>query len=142
RRSAEGTVAEALRLATRMQVQITGNVARVHVQQEFSNNGEDWLEGLYVFPLSKDSAVDELVMKVGERTLHGEIQEKAKAQAAYQKARSEGRQASIVDQERPNLFTSAVANIAPHSSVTIEIAYLETLPFRDGRYTLHLPLAI
>ena len=142
RRSAEGTVAEALRLATRMQVQITGNVARVHVQQEFSNNGEDWLEGLYVFPLSKDSAVDELVMKVGERTLHGEIQEKAKAQATYEKARSEGRRASIVDQERPNLFTSAVANIAPHSSVTIEIAYLETLPFRDGRYTLHLPLAI
>jgi Ca-activated chloride channel homolog len=142
RRSAEGTMAEALRLATRMHVQITGNVARVQVQQEFSNNGEDWLEGLYVFPLSKDSAVDELVMKVGERTLHGEVQEKAKAQATYEKARSEGRQASIVDQERPNLFTSAVANIAPHSSVTIEIAYLETLPFRDGRYTLHLPLAI
>ena len=135
RRSAEGTVAEALRLATRMQVQITGNVVRVRVEQVFSNTGEDWLEGLYVFPLSKDSAVDELVMKVGERTLHGEVQEKAKAQATYQKARSEGRRASIVDQERPNLFTSAVANIAPHSSVTIEIAYLETLPFRDWRYT-------
>lgn len=142
RRSVEGPVAEALRVATHMQVQITGNVARVHVQQEFSNNGEDWVEGMYVFPLSQSSAVDELLVKVGERTLHGEIQEKAKAQAAYVQARSEGRQASIVDQERPNLFTSAVANIAPHSGVTVEIAYLETLPSRDGRYTLHLPLAI
>ena len=61
RRSAQEPVTEALRLATRMQVQVTGNVARVHVQQEFSNTGEDWVEGLYVFPLSKDGAVDELL---------------------------------------------------------------------------------
>jgi Ca-activated chloride channel family protein len=142
RRSAQEPVTEALRLATRMQVQVTGNVARVHVQQEFSNTGEDWVEGLYVFPLSKDGAVDELLMRIGERTIRGEVQEKAKAQALYNEARAEGRRASIVEQERPNLFTSAVANIAPHTTATIEITYLETLPFRDGRYTLNLPLAI
>jgi Ca-activated chloride channel homolog len=141
RRSAQEPVTEALRLATRMQVQVTGNVARVHVQQEFSNTGEDWVEGLYVFPLSKDGAVDELLMRIGERTIRGEVQEKAKAQALYNDARAEGRRASIVEQERPNLFTSAVANIAPHTTATIEITYLETLPFR-GRYTLNLPLAI
>ena len=142
RRSAQEPVTEALRLATRMQVQVTGNVARVHVQQDFSNTGEDWVEGLYVFPLSKDGAVDELLMRIGERTIRGEVQEKAKAQALYNDARAEGRRASIVEQERPNLFTSAVANIAPHTTATIEITYLETLPFRDGRYTLNLPLAI
>jgi len=142
RHSGQEPVTEALRLATRMQVQVTGNVARVHVQQEFSNAGEDWVEGLYVFPLSKDGAVDELVMRIGERTIRGEVQEKAKAQARYNDARAEGRRASIVEQERPNLFTSAVANIAPHTTATIEITYLETLPFRDGRYTLNLPLAI
>jgi Ca-activated chloride channel homolog len=142
RRSAQEPVTEALRLATRMQVQVTGNVARVHVQQEFSNTGEDWVEGLYVFPLSKDGAVDELLMRIGERTIRGEVQEKTKAQALYNDARAEGRRASIVEQARPNLFTSAVANIAPHTTATIEITYLETLPFRDGRYTLNLPLAI
>src|SRR6185437_6294961 len=57
-------------------------------------------------------------------------------------ARSEGKQASIVDQERPNMFTTAVANIAPNSTVSVEITYLETIPFRDARYTLRLPLAI
>jgi Ca-activated chloride channel family protein len=142
RRSAQEPATEALRLATRMQVQVTGNVARVHVQQEFSNTGEDWVEGLYVFPLSKDGAVDELLMRIGERTIRGEVQEKTKAQALYNDARAEGRRASIVEQARPNLFTSAVANIAPHTTATIEITYLETLPFRDGRYTLNLPLAI
>jgi Ca-activated chloride channel family protein len=142
RRSAQEPVTEALRLATRMQVQVTGNLARVHVQQEFSNTGEDWVEGLYVFPLSKDGAVDELLMRIGERTIRGEVQEKTKAQALYNDARTEGRRASIVEQERPNLFASAVANIAPHTTATIEITYLETLAFRDGRYTLNLPLAI
>jgi Ca-activated chloride channel family protein len=142
RRSAEAPAAEALRLATRMHVQITGNVARVHVEQEFSNTGEDWMEGLYAFPLSKDSAVDELLMHIGERTIRGEVHEKAQAQALYSEARAEGRHASIVEQERPNMFTSAVANIAPHAGITIEITYLETVPLRDGRYTLNLPLAI
>jgi Ca-activated chloride channel family protein len=133
---------EALRVATTMRAQVTGNVARVHVTQRFSNTGSDWVEGLYVFPLSADAAVDELYMSVGERTIRGEIQEKAKAQAAYAQARSEGKQASIVDQERPNMFTTAVANIAPNSTVSIEITYLETIPYRDSRYTLRLPLAI
>jgi Ca-activated chloride channel family protein len=142
RRSPQEPVIEALRLATRMQVQVTGNVARVHVQQDFSNTGDDWVEGLYVFPLSKDGAVDELLMRIGERTIRGEVQEKKKAQALYNEARAAGRRASIVEQERPNLFTSAVANIAPHTTATIEITYLETLPLRDGRYTLNLPLAI
>src|SRR6266481_4805392 len=133
---------EALRVATTMQAQVTGNVARVHVTQAFSNAGGDWVEGLYVFPLSADAAVDELFMRIGERTLRGEIQERAKAQAAYAQARSEGKQASIVDQERPNMFTTAVANIAPNSTVMVEITYLETVPYRDSRYTLRLPLAI
>ena len=140
--SPDAETVEALRVTTAMQAQVTGNVARVRVTQTFSNSGKDWVEGLYVFPLSADAAVDELVMTVGERTIRGEIQEKARAQVNYAQARSEGKQASIVDQERPNMFTTAVANIAPNSTVVVEIAYLETVPYRDSRYTLRLPLAI
>jgi Ca-activated chloride channel family protein len=140
--SPDAEALEALRVATTMQAQVTGNVARVHVIQQFSNTGGDWVEGLYVFPLSADAAVDELLMHVGERTIRGDIEEKAQAQANYAQARSEGKRASIVDQERPNMFTTAVANIAPHSTVSIEITYLETISYRDARYTLRLPLAI
>ncbi len=140
--SPDADAVEALRVATTMRAQVTGNVARVHVIQQFSNTGGDWVEGLYVFPLSANAAVDELLMHVGERTIRGDIQEKAQAQANYAQARSEGKRASIVDQERPNMFTSAVANIAPHSTLSIEITYLETISYRDARYTLRLPLAI
>jgi Ca-activated chloride channel family protein len=131
-----------MRVHTGFRAQVTGNVARVYVSQQFTNPSEDWVEGLYVFPLSADSAVDELLMHVGERVIRADIQRREKARATYEKARSQGRQASLVDQERPNMFTTSVANIAPHSSITVEIAYLETIAYRDGRYTLRLPLAI
>jgi Ca-activated chloride channel homolog len=137
-----GQSVEALRQSTSIKAQVTGNVARVRVTQTFENPSNEWLEGLYVFPLSAGAAVDELELIVGERRIRGEIQRKEEARATYEQAKSEGRRASLVDQERPNLFTTSVANIAPHSSVTVEIAYLDTIPFRDGRYTLNLPLSV
>ena len=140
--AADAPPLEALRQQTRMHATVTGSVARVEVTQTFSNPGATWVEGLYVFPLPTESAVDELRMQVGERTIVGEIRERAAAHAAYEQARSEGRQASLVDQERPNMFTTAVANIPPASTVTITIAYLDSIAYRDGRYTLSLPLCI
>lgn len=81
--SPDAEAVEALRVATTIQARVTGDVARVHVTQKFSNTGNDWVEGLYVFPLSADAAVDELLMTVGERTVRGEIQEKTQAQTNY-----------------------------------------------------------
>jgi Ca-activated chloride channel family protein len=137
-----GSPTEALRQTTQIHAHVTGNVARVHVTQKFENPSDEWVEGLYVFPLSAGAAVDELEMLVGERKIRGEIKRKQDARAAYEQAKSEGRRASLVDQQRPNMFSTAVANIAPHSSITVDIAYLDTIPFRDGRYTLNLPLSI
>jgi Ca-activated chloride channel homolog len=137
-----GEPIQALRQSTQIRAQVTGNVARVHVSQKFENPSDDWVEGLYVFPLSAGAAVDELQMLVGERRIRGEIQRKEEARATFERAKSEGRRASLVDQERPNMFTTSVANIAPHSSITVEIAYLDTISFRDGRYSLSLPLSI
>jgi Ca-activated chloride channel family protein len=133
---------EALRVATTIRGSITGNVARIYVTQEFHNTADEWMDGLYVFPLAPGAAVDELEMQIGERLIQGEIRAKAEARAVFEHARREGRRASLVEQERPNLFTSSVANIAPKSSITVQIAYLESIPWRDGRYTLRLPLSI
>ena len=130
---------DALRVGTSIHAQVTANVARVRVTQNFTNPSSDWVEGLYVFPLPAGSAVDELIMHVGDRELRGEIKEKQAAKEIYEQARQAGQRASLTDQERPNMFTTQVANIAPQSSISIEIGYLETIPYRDFRYTLHLP---
>lgn len=140
--SAQAVPVEALRQLTRMHAIVTGSVARIEVTQTFSNQSADWVEGMYVFPLPTDSAVDELRMQVGERTIVGEIRAREAAHAAYEAARAAGRQASLVDQERPNMFTTRIANIAPGGAITVTLAYLDCIAYRDGRYTLSLPLSI
>lgn len=142
RSSSDADPAPALGVATTIRARVTANVARVEVVQEFSNPLDEWVEGLYVFPLAAEAAVDGLELQLADRTIRGEIQPRAVARERYETARRDGRRASLVDQQRPNLFSTAVANIAPRSAVTVRITYLETVPWRDERYTLRLPLAV
>lgn len=129
-------------LANEFHARVTGNTARITVTQRFNNPTDDWMEGLYVFPLSATSAVDTMELQLGDRLIRGEIQPREVALKTYETARAAGRRAGLVDQARPNMFTTAVANIPPRGEITVRIAYLEVIPWRDGRYTLHLPLAI
>ncbi|MCG8590537.1 MAG: marine proteobacterial sortase target protein [Proteobacteria bacterium] len=129
-------------LETDVEIRVTGVVSRVRVRQRFENPSDRWVEGIYVFPLPPDAAVDTLHMEIGERRIEGQIQERAAAVARYTAAKREGRQASLVEQERPNLFTTSVANVAPLESIVVEIAYQETLRLQDEVFELRLPLVV
>ncbi len=129
-------------LKTDVQITVTGVIARTIVKQEFTNQGKDWAEGIYVFPLPETAAVDHLRMKVGERLIEGQIKERAEAKKVYEQAKQEGKRASLVEQERPNIFTTSVANIAPHDRITIEIEYQETIRYDQGRFQLRFPMVV
>lgn len=133
---------QATQLTTAFEIDVVGIVARVAVKQRFRNQSSDWIEGIYIFPLPDDSAVDELTMIVGDRRIEGEIQERAQARASYEKARAAGQQASLVEQERPNLFTTSVANIAPGQEVTIEIGYLQSARYDGSEFSLRVPMTL
>ncbi|MGQ0509902.1 MAG: marine proteobacterial sortase target protein [Betaproteobacteria bacterium] len=139
---AGGAVLTAPLLATDVEIQVVGHVARAKVTQRFRNTQPDWYEGTYVFPLPEDAAVDRLRMRIGERLVEGEIREKEKARATYAQAKAEGRRAALLEQERPNIFTSSVANIAPGEEVQIEIEYQQTLRYDQGRYSLRFPMVV
>ena len=111
--STHGMVRPALALHTEVNMQIAGMTSRVLVTQAFTNDSNEWREGVYVFPLPDDSAVNAMRMLVGEREIVGEIHEKQEAREIYQKARAAGQKAALVEQQRPNMFTQKVANIAP-----------------------------
>ena len=132
----------ATQLAIDINIEVTGMVARSTIKQTFENTGDNWVEGIYVFPLPEDSAVDTLKMHIGERIIEGEIQEKEEARATYEAAREAGQRASLVEQERPNMFTTSVANIGPRETIIIEISYLEMLNYDAGKFSMRLPLAI
>ena len=102
-------------LATDVDINVTGMIARSTVTQHFGNPTDQWLEGIYVFPLSESAAVDTLLMKIGDRVIVGEIEERVKAKKIYEQAKKAGKKASLLEQERPNIFTTSVANIGPGS---------------------------
>jgi Ca-activated chloride channel family protein len=140
-KSGEGYV-EAPRLDTDVVIDVNGTIARTVVTQRFENPGDNWLEGTYVFPLPEQAAVDTLHMEIGDRVIEGEIKGREDAKELYEAAKSASHKASLVEQERPSIFTNSVANIGPHESVVIRIAYQETVKQDSGVYTLRFPLVV
>ncbi|WP_260294817.1 marine proteobacterial sortase target protein [Sedimenticola hydrogenitrophicus] len=137
-----GVAVDAPLLHTDVQMQVGGMLARVTVRQRFHNPGTEWVEGTYVFPLPEDAAVDRMRLRIGERLIEGEIQEKEAARKTYEAAKRSGRKASLLSQERPNIFTTVVANIAPGEIVQVEIEYQQTVAYRQGEFRLRFPLVV
>lgn len=132
-------------LKTDVQIAVTGIIARATVRQEFTNPSQkkgDWLEGIYVFPLPETAAVDHLRMHVGERIIEGQIKERDEAKKVYEKAKQEGKRTSLVEQERPNVFTTSVANIGPGERIVVEIEYQETIRYDQGTFQIRFPMAV
>jgi Ca-activated chloride channel family protein len=127
---------------TDVRAEVSGFISRVTVTQEFENPFQDKIEAVYVFPLPQAAAVDDMTMVVGGRTIRGRIMKREEAQAVYKEAKERGNVASLLDQERPNIFTQSVANIMPGQSVKVIISYVETLKYEDGRYEWSFPMVV
>jgi Ca-activated chloride channel family protein len=141
-KSKEGKYLEAPRLGSDYTVTISGPTGRTTVTQRFTNPADGWVEGIYVFPLPENAAVDTLKIVSGNRVIVGEVKEKQEAKVIYEQAKANGQTASLLEQERPNIFTNSVANIGPHESVVVQIEYQEAIHQTNGTYTLRLPLVV
>src|SRR5437773_10463141 len=127
---------------TDVKAQISGFLSRVTINQEFENPFKEKIEAVYTFPLPQNAAVDDMTMIVGDRTVRGKILRREEAQAVYEAAKSNGQVASLLDQERPNIFTQSVANILPGEQIKITISYVETLKYEDGSYEFVFPMVV
>ncbi len=121
---------------------VTGYVASVDVVQQFHNPFSGKIEALYVFPLPHSAAVNEFVMTVGDRKIRGIIRERREAERIYQEAKRQGYVASLLTQERPNVFTQAVANIEPGKQIDVHVRYFHTLAYSDGWYEFVFPMVV
>ncbi len=127
---------------TEVKAQVSGFLSRVTVTQDFENKFADKIEAVYTFPLPDAAAVDDLTMIIGERVIKGKIMRREEAKAAYAAAKQVGKIASLLDQERPNIFTQQVANIMPGQSIRIVISYVETLKYENGSYEWSFPMVV
>lgn len=129
-------------LDTAVDIAVSGMIANIKLTQSFDNTSAEWVEGLYTFPLPDNAAVNSLVVTIGQRKIVGSIQEKKHAEKKYEEAKNAGQVASLVKQHRPNLFSSKFANIPPGEKVSIELGYIQTVPYDNHIYRLRVPLTI
>jgi Ca-activated chloride channel homolog len=129
-------------LETDVSIRVTGIVARASVRQRFVNSAGDCVEGVYVFPLPENAAVDRMRVTIGQRVIEAEIRERVEAKKIYEQAKADGKKASLLEQERPNIFTASVASIGPGEEVEISIEYQETVRYDDGKFHLRFPMVV
>ena len=127
---------------TEVKAEVSGFLSRVTVTQLFENPFEEKIEAIYSFPLPQAAAVDDMTMTVGDRTIRGTIMRREEARATYLEAKARGQVASLLDQERPNIFTQSVANITPGQQIKVTISYVETLKYEEGSYEWSFPMVV
>ena len=142
RANEKGRYVEAPRLGTDVDLSVSGPTARAHVTQVFQNPTDRWVEAVYVYPLPEDGAVDTLKMVVGDRVITGDIAAREEARRTYEAAKQAGQTAGLVEEERPNLFTTSVANVGPGETVLIQIEYQESVHQSGDRFSLRVPLVV
>jgi Ca-activated chloride channel homolog len=121
---------------------IDGYLARVTVTQKFVNSSDTTIEAVYTFPLPENAAVDSMIMSIGDRRIKGIIKERGEARAIYEQARRDGKTASLLEQERPNIFTQSVANILKNDTVLVTISYVQELKYKSGNYIFAFPMVV
>ena len=137
------SAAEAFPLkSTTATVDVAGVIANVTVEQTYANMGATPLHARYVFPASTRAAVHGMRLTIGDRIVEARIQERKQARAEYERAKAEGKSASLLEQHRPNVFTMEVSNVLPGDVVKVELRYTELLVPTDGVYELIYPTVV
>ena len=127
---------------TEAEVNVAGIIADVKIRQVYQNEGKIPLEAVYVFPSSTRAAVYAMQMRIGKREIDAVIKEKEQAREIYEKAKEKSQTASLLEQQRPNVFQMNVANILPGDSIVIEMSYTELLKPTDGIYEFVFPTVV
>lgn len=129
-------------LHTAAEVQVVGIIAEVAIRQSYHNSGKKPIEARYVFPGSTRAAVHGMEMHIGDRHLRAQIQEKEKARQTYQQAQRAGKRASLLEQDRPNIFQMQVANLMPGDTIHTILRYTELLVPEEGIYEFVYPTVV
>ncbi|AFZ60286.1 after-VIT domain-containing protein [Anabaena cylindrica FACHB-243] len=127
---------------TEVKAQVVGNISRVEVTQSFENPFTTTLEATYIFPLPDEAAVDDMLIRIGDKMIKGSIKKRQEAQQIYEQAKQQGRTAGLLEQERDNIFTQSLANIQPGEQIDVIIRYTESLKFEGGNYEFVFPMVV
>ncbi len=127
---------------TTVNTTIDGIIADTYVTQTYANEGTSPINASYVFPASTKVTIHGMQMQVGNQRVTATIKEKEEAEEEFEAAKSEGKTASMMSEQRANVFTMDVANIMPGDEVRIELHYTELIMPADGTYQFVFPTVV
>lgn len=127
---------------TRVEIGVSGVIADVKVTQTYRNEGSRPINATYIFPASTRAAVYSMRMRIGDQIIVAKIKEREKAKEEFEKAKKEGKSASLLEESRPNVFSMKLANIMPNDQIEIELRYTELLVPTDGIYEVVYPTVV
>jgi Ca-activated chloride channel family protein len=128
---------------TELRGQIVGPLADLRATHVYEYTREQCpraLEVLYRFPLPGDAAVTAVRVQFGEVEIRTELKERPQAEAEYETARAEGRQAALLTRESPDVFTLRIAGIQPDQPVRVETSYVQLARAEGAGWSLRVPL--
>jgi Ca-activated chloride channel family protein len=128
--------------STDVELEVTGGINTATVTQTFVNHTSHTLEAIYTFPLPAKATVTDMELRVGDRVIRSVVQEREEAKKTYETAKSEGKKTALIEQERPNIFTTSVANFGPGERVSIRLQYMEALLYQKGHYSITFPMVV
>jgi Ca-activated chloride channel homolog len=127
---------------THVRIDVSGVIADVTVLQTYRNEGSRPINARYVFPASTRAAVYAMRMRIGDQVIVAKIKEREKAQQEFEQARQAGKSASLLEQNRPNVFSMSLANVMPGDQIEIELRYTELLVPTEGVYEVVFPTVV
>ena len=129
-------------LHTDAAIDVRGLVASATVTQQYANSSTEPIEAVYIFPLPHDAAVYDMEIRIGNRVIRSVVREREEAKRVYTQAKSEGKRAAFLEQERPNIFTASVANIMPGDRIDVRMRYVQPLRWEAGKMRLVFPMVV
>lgn len=127
---------------TKVSTNINGVIADTYVVQTYANEGYKPINARYVFPASTKVTIHGMKMQIGDYEVTAKIKEKEEAKQEFEEAKNEGKSASLLEEQRPNVFTMDVANIMPGDIVNIELHYTELITSTEGTYQFVFPTVV
>jgi Ca-activated chloride channel family protein len=127
---------------TGVEISVSGVIADVRVVQTYRNEGTRPINATYIFPASTRAAVYSMRMKIGDQVIFAKIKEREAAKQEFETAKKEGKSASLLEENRPNVFSMKLANVMPQDQIEIELRYTELLVPTDGLYEVVYPTVV
>lgn len=124
----------------RVKVVIDKNISTTYVDQEFLNDYDIDVEGMYIFPLPEAATLKGFSVYVDNKKITGEVVDKEQARRNYEELVRKGGEPALLEYAGKDMFRVKIYPIPKHSGKRIELVYQEVLKYDSGLYTYEYPL--